>query len=119
MIEDGDYRFTVKAGLPPESAKNGTKSGGSGSANFQCRDVQSVPIASRLHAKLRGKSRAHGMLRLMAIVAEGDREPGLPSTYVRACGSIVQRADPMWTALGDRLCPNEPAMVLVCQDIWS
>ena len=25
VIEDGGYRFTVKAGTPPESAKNGTK----------------------------------------------------------------------------------------------
>ena len=35
VIEDGDYRFTVKAGTPPESAKNGTKSGSSGSP-FLC-----------------------------------------------------------------------------------
>ena len=32
VIENGGYRFIVKAGPPPIAAKNGTKSGGSGSS---------------------------------------------------------------------------------------
>ena len=34
VMEGGGYRFIVKAGMPPESAKNGTKSGSSGSLFF-------------------------------------------------------------------------------------
>ena len=35
VIENGGYRFTVKASPPPVASNNGTKSGGSGS-NFLC-----------------------------------------------------------------------------------
>ena len=67
--EDGGYRFTVKAGKPPENAKNGSKSGSSGSP-FLCL-MSGVPMPFeylRSEAK-RGRMGA----RLMAIVAEGDR----------------------------------------------
>ena len=69
VIENGGYRLTVKAGTPPESAKNGTKSGGSGSP-FLCL-MSGVPMPFdylRSEAKS-GRMRA----RLMAVVAEGDR----------------------------------------------
>ena len=69
VIEDGGYRFTVKAGMPPGSAKNGTKSGSSGSP-FLCL-MSGVPMPFdylRSEAKV-----GHMGARLMAVVAEGDR----------------------------------------------
>ena len=69
VIEDGDYRFTVKAGTPPESAKNGTKSGSSGSP-FLCL-MSGVPMPFDF---LRSEAKAGRMdARLMVVVAEGDR----------------------------------------------
>ena len=69
VLEDGSYRFTVKAGTPPESAKNGTKSGSSGSP-FLCR-MSGVPMPFDY---VRSEAKAGRMgARLMAIVAEGDR----------------------------------------------
>ena len=69
LIEGGGYRFTVKAGMPPESAKNGTKSGSSGSP-FLCL-MSGVPMPFEY---LRSEAKAGRMgARLMAIVAEGDR----------------------------------------------
>lgn len=69
VIGDGRYQFKVKAGTPPEVAKNGTKSGGSGSS-FLCL-VSRVPMPFEY---LRSEAKAGRMgARLMAIVAEGDR----------------------------------------------
>ena len=69
VIEDGGYRFTVKAGKLPESAKNGTKSGSSGSP-FLCL-MSGVPMPFEY---LRSEAKAGRMgARLMAIVAGGDR----------------------------------------------
>ena len=69
VIEDGTYRFTVKAGTPPEKAKVGTKSGGSGSS-FLCY-MSGVPMPFEY---LRSEAKAGRMgARLMAVVAEGDR----------------------------------------------
>ena len=69
VFEDGGYRFTVKAGKLPESAKNGTKSGSSGSP-FLCL-MSGVPMPFEY---LRSEAKAGRMgARLMAIVAEGDR----------------------------------------------
>ena len=69
VIEDRGYRFTVKAGTPPESAKNGTKSASSGSP-FLCL-MSGVPMPFEY---LRSEAKAGRMgHRLMAIVAEGDR----------------------------------------------
>ena len=69
VIENGGYRFTVKAGTPPESAKNGTKSGSSGSP-FLCL-MSGVPMPFDY---LRSEAKAGRMsARLMAVVAEGDR----------------------------------------------
>ena len=69
VIEDGGYQFTVKMGTPPESAKNGTKSGSSGSP-FLC-VMSGVPMPFNY---LRSEAKAGRMgARLMAVVAEGDR----------------------------------------------
>ena len=69
VIENGGYRFTVKAGVPPASAKNGSKSGSSGSP-FLCL-MSGVPMPFEY---LRSEAKAGRMgARLMAIVAEGDR----------------------------------------------
>ena len=69
VMQGGGYRFTVKAGKPPESAKNGTKSGSSGSP-FLCL-MSDVPMPFNY---LRSEAKAGRMgARLMAIVAEGDR----------------------------------------------
>ncbi len=69
VIEEGGYHFTVKAGTPPESAKRGTKSGGSGSV-FLCL-MSGVPMPFEY---LRSEGRAGRMhARLRAVVAEGDQ----------------------------------------------
>jgi len=70
VIENGDYRFTVKAGKPKdtERAKSGTKL--SRGANFQCL-MSGTPIESE---HIYSEANAGCMReRLMAIVAEGDR----------------------------------------------
>ena len=36
VIEEGGYRFEVRAGSPPEAAKNGTKLGGVEAASTAC-----------------------------------------------------------------------------------
>ena len=69
IIEDSGYGFTVKAGTPPNEAKIGTKSGGSGSS-FLCL-MSGVPMPFEY---LRTEAKAGQMgARMMAIVAEGDR----------------------------------------------
>ncbi len=68
VIEDGGYRFTVKAGAPPEAAREGTKL--ARGSNFQCL-MSGVPIAGDY---IKAESVAGRMeARLMAIVAEGER----------------------------------------------
>ena len=69
VIEGREYRFEVRSGVPPESAKKGTKTGGSGSA-FQCL----LSRAPMTFAYLRAEAKITGLRsRLMAVVAEGDR----------------------------------------------
>ena len=68
VIEDGGYRFAVRAGTPPESAKNGTKL--ARGANFQC--VMSGAVINDPYIKAEGIGGRMGS-RLMAVVAEGDR----------------------------------------------
>ena len=68
VIEDGGYRFTIKAGAPPVEAKAGTKL--SRGANFRC--LMSGSPMSGDHIKAEGIAGRMGA-RLMAIVAEGDR----------------------------------------------
>ena len=70
VIENGNYRFTVKAGKPKDAAgaKSGTKL--SRGANFHCL-MSATPIASD---HIYGEAQAGRMgSRLMAVVAEGDR----------------------------------------------
>ena len=69
VIEDDGYRFNVRAGRPPEAARRGTKSGGSGSS-FLCL-MSGVPMPFEY---LRAEAKAgHMGAQLMAIVAAGDR----------------------------------------------
>jgi putative DNA methylase len=70
LIEDGRYRFTVKAGKPKDAAaaKAGTKL--ARGANFRCL-MSGAPIAS---SHIYSEANAGRMgARLMTIVAEGDR----------------------------------------------
>ena len=68
VMEGGGYRFTVKAGVPPESAKNGTTAGKRSA--FLCL-MSSVPLTYD-HIRAEGKAGRMGA-RLMTIVAKGDR----------------------------------------------
>ena len=89
VIEDGGYRFTVKAGAPPEDAKKGTKlSRGS----FGCL-FSGVPIR---YEYIDDEANAGRMSdRLMAIVVEGDRR----RVYLPPMASmetIARSAEPAW-----------------------
>jgi putative DNA methylase len=92
VIENGGYRFTVRVGKPkhPEAAKNGTKL--SRGANFNCL-MSDIPIASD---HIYGEAIAGRMgARLMAIVAEGERERVyLAPTH--AMEAIALTAEPTW-----------------------
>ena len=71
VIEGHEYRFVVRVGPPPDRAatRRGTKL--SRGANFSCL-ISGVPLAP---AYIKSEGRAGRMgARLMAIVAEGDRE---------------------------------------------
>ena len=68
VINGESYRFTIKVGIPPASAKNGTKL--SRGANFQCL-LSDTPIEPK-YIKAEGMAGRIGQ-RLMAIVAEGAR----------------------------------------------
>jgi len=68
VIEGDSYRFTVKRGIPPESAKGGTTAGKR--AAFICL-LSGSPIDYK-HIRAEGKAGRMGQ-RLMAIVAEGVR----------------------------------------------
>ena len=90
VVDDDGYWFTVKAGAPPESAKNGTKL--ARGANFQC-VMSKAPIAGH-YIKAEGKAGRMGA-KLMAIVAKGDRgRVYLAPTPEHE--SIVHRAEPTW-----------------------
>ena len=68
VVEGDGYRFSVKVGIPPETAKNGTKL--ARGANFECL-MSNAPIEGK-HIKAEGVAGRLGQ-RLMAIVAEGKR----------------------------------------------
>jgi putative DNA methylase len=70
VIENGDYRFTVKVGKPKdaEAAKNGTSAGKR--AAFKC--VMSGTPLTYDYIRAEGQAGRMGA-RLMAIVAEGER----------------------------------------------
>ena len=94
VIEGRSYRFEVKAGKPEDAdaAKRGTKAGGSGSP-FLCM-LSGSPMPFDY---LRAKAKAGGLrVRLMAIVAQGDRG----RVYVSPATEQEQtasRAIPQWT----------------------
>ena len=95
VTEDGNYRFTVKVGVPPEWAKHGTKlSRGS----FGCL-VSNVPIP---YTYIDDEANAGRMSeQLMAIVVRGDRERVyLPPTD--AMLRVARSAEPTWK-------PNAPS----------
>ena len=100
VIEDGNYRFTVKVGKPPEAAKNGTKL--ARGANFQCL-ISRTPIEGD-YIKSEGKAGRLGA-RLMAIVAEGDRgRVYLAPTPEHEAAAI--KAEPVWKPEG--ALPDDP-----------
>ena len=69
IFTTGDYRFTIRVGSPPESARKGTKAKGSGSP-FVCL-ASGSPVSFEY---IRSEAKAGRMgVRMMAIVAEGDR----------------------------------------------
>jgi putative DNA methylase len=69
VIENGDYRFTVKVGKPKDTAaKNGTSAGKR--AAFKC--VMSGTPLTYDYIRVEGQAVRMGA-RLMAIVADGDR----------------------------------------------
>ena len=90
VIERGEYRFTVRVGTPPDEAKNGTKL--ARGANFKC--VMSGSPMGGNYIKAEGKAGRMGA-RMMAIVAEGDRE----RVYLAPTPeheSIVHGTEPTW-----------------------
>ena len=91
VFENGGCRFTVKVGLPPPSAKNGTKM--SRGSNFQC-SVSGVPMGPN-YIRSQGMS-GHMGARLMAIVTEGDRERVYLSP-IPAHQETATMANPTWT----------------------
>ncbi len=97
---EGGYRFTVKVGTPPESAKNGTKL--ARGANFQCLLSES-PIEPK-YIKAEGMAGRMGA-RLMAIVAEGARGRVYlaPTTEHEA---IAAQAQPAWQP--ETSLPDDP-----------
>lgn len=69
LVEGDNYRFTVKVGTAPETAKEGTKAAGRG-ANFRC-VLSDTPISGD-YIKAEGQAGRMGA-RLMAIAVEGAR----------------------------------------------
>ena len=89
VIEDGGYRFTVKTGAPPASAKLGTTAGKRSA--FRCL-MSGVPVPYD-HIRTEGKAGRMGT-RLMAIVAEGSR------------GRLYLRPTPEHEAVATKACPE-------------
>ena len=95
-VEDGSYRFTVRAGTPTVEAENGTKAPGRG-ANFRC--VLSGSPISGDYIKAEGQSGRMGS-RLMAIVAEGTRGRVYLSPNEEH-ETVATQAQPNWKPSGD------------------
>ena len=92
VIQGREYRFVVKVGAPPDAAtsKAGTKL--SRGANFRCL-MSDAPITGN-YIKAEGQAKRMGA-RLMAIVAEGDRE----RVYLAPTSTheaVAQAALPTW-----------------------
>lgn len=96
MVAGDSYRFEVRTGTPPESAKNGTKAQGRG-ANFLCL-LSGTPIGGD-YIKAEGKAGRMGA-RLMAVVAEGVRgRVYLAPTSAQEAAPLA--AQPTWKPAGD------------------
>jgi len=96
VVEGDAYRFEVKVGTPPETAKGGTKGEGRG-ANFRCL-LSDTPIGGD-YIKAEGQAGRMGA-RLMAIVAEGQRG----RVYLAPTAeheAIARQAQPEWKPSGD------------------
>lgn len=90
VVEGDSYRFTVKIGIPPESAKDGTKL--SRGANFQCL-LSNTPIEPK-YIKAEGMAGRMGAT-LLAVVAEGTRgRIYLPPTPEQQ--AVARSAQPEW-----------------------
>ncbi|WP_054902930.1 DUF1156 domain-containing protein [Pseudomonas sp. NBRC 111131] len=100
-VIDGDsYRFEVRMGTPPESAKAGTTAGKRSA--FICL-LSGVPVD---YSYIRAEGQAGRMgQRLMAIVAEGSRGRVYLSP-VQAQIDVAQSAQPEWAPEMD--LPNNP-----------
>jgi len=96
IIEEGGYRFRVKASKPKNAlaSKNGTKL--ARGANFRCL-MSGIPIAGD-YIKSEGKAGRMGS-RLMAIVAEGERER-IYLDPTPEMEKIAQNAKPSWVPDG-------------------
>ena len=89
VIEDGGYCFTVKAGRPPESAKNGTKLA---RGSFRCL-FSDVPFQ---YEYIDGEANAGRMgERLMAVVAQGERSR-VYLTPTLEMEEVARSAQPRW-----------------------
>ena len=98
VMEGGGYRFAVKAGKPPDAAKNGTTAGKRSA--FLCL-LSSVPLTYD-HIRAEGKAGRMGA-RLMTIVAEGDRERVYLGPTLEH-EAVVSKACPSWKP--DTILPN-------------
>ena len=100
VLEDGSYRFEIRIGTPPDSAKSGTKL--ARGANFRCL-LSGSPIEPA-YIKAEGVAGRMGS-RLMAIVAEGVRGRVFldPSVFHE---KIARTASPDWKP--DTPLPNDP-----------
>lgn len=100
VIEGDSYRFTVKVGEPPESAKNGTKL--ARGANFSCLISGGTIEPKHIYSEAQGQRMG---AKLMAIVAEGTRGRVYlePSAEME---KIAQSALPTWKP--DLKMPENP-----------
>ncbi len=90
LIDGDSYRFTIKIGTPPESAKNGTKL--ARGANFLCL-LSNTPIDQK-HIYSEAKAGRMGE-RLMAIVLEG-KKGRVYLAPTREHEAIALEARPEW-----------------------
>ena len=90
VIEGGGFRFEVRSGVPPESAKSGTSAGKRRA--FRCLMTDNALPYDYIREE--GKAGRLGA-RLMAIVAEGNRgRVYLPPTHQHE--TVAAQADPTW-----------------------
>lgn len=100
VVEGDGYRFTVRVGTPPESAKGGTTAGKR--AAFICL-LSGSPIDYN-HIRAEGKAGRMGQ-RLMAVVAEGVRGRIYLSPTPEQI-AIAESAAPEWSP--EMELPNNP-----------